>query len=228
MSNARSYQPLLIADVVTNPSSPGVVAVSTLAAQVLPDGCQVFALSNRTLYQLDKTSGDDAEGGAAGGLIAARGGGMWVPQNTSQGSVGLVNFGDLSVSYNGITSFNGITGTYATQHNGAEWEVDTASGQMTWVGPSNQKFLYNVNASLYTGTTVNQTALGVSIDAAQPPASRESRATSPVATGAAAVYKNGLTGILELDQDQTVRVLGAGTTGSGTIPYFQFTLVPLS
>lgn len=227
MSNSRSFQPILIADVVTNPASPGLVALSTLAAQVLPDGCEVFALSNRCLYRLDKTSADEAEGGAAGGLIAARGGGLWVPQSLSQGSVGLVNLGDLSVTYNGIASFNGITGTYATQFAGAMWEVDTASGQLTWVGPSNQKFQFNLSASLYTGTTVNQTSLGVSIDGAAVPASRESRATAPVDTGSDAVYSNGMTGILELDQNQTVRVLGSGTTGSGTIPFLQFTLVPL-
>lgn len=228
MSNARTFQPDVIADVVTNPASPGVVALTTLNAPVLPDGCGAFVLSNRTFYRLNKASTDTPQGGAVGGLVAAMGGGNWVPVSGSQGSAEIVNFGDLQAALNGQSNFNSIVGTFVAQQQGAEWGINTSTGELTWRGPSAQKFLVNLSVSLYNTTTVIPTLIGLSVNGAAVSDALKSKATSPVATGANAVYQLGLTGILTLDQDDTVIALCAGSTSDVTMPFFQLTLVPLN
>lgn len=229
MSNSRSYQPVLIADVVANPSAPGVVALTTLAAQVLPDGCEAFALSNRTLYRLNKLSTDSPLGGAAGGLVSAQGGGNWVPQSASQGALGVASFGDVAVAFDGVSNFHTIIGTFANVNTGAEWSLDTSTGVATWRGPSNQRFAVDANISGYNDTTVIETFLGLSIDSSTSiPSTRQSKATSPVATGSAAVYQLHLTTVIELDQGQTVRLMAAGASSNLTIPFLNFTLTPLN
>lgn len=228
MSNARTYQPDVIADVVTNPSSPGVVALTTLAAPILPDGCGAFVLSNRTFYRLNKQSTDTPQGGASGGIVAAMGGGNWEPVSGSQASAEIVNFGDLAAALNGQSNFNSIIGTFVAEQQGAEWGINTSTGELTWRGPSGQKFLLNLSASLYNTTTVIPTLLGISINGDAVSDALKSKATSPVATGSDAVYQIGLTGIVTLDQGDTLNALCAGSTSDVTFPFFQLTLVPLN
>jgi hypothetical protein len=230
MSNARSYQPALIADVVTNPSSPGIVALSTLAAEVLPDGCQVYCLSNRTLYRLNKTSIDSALGGAAGGIVAARGPGNWIPDSASQGSIAAQNVGDVAAAFSGVSNFTSIVGTFGSLLIGAMWEIDSSTGIVTWKGPSGQRFLVDVSVSMYNDTTVNVTYAGVSIDgSAVIPSGRVGKATSPVAVGADALYQINLVTQIELNQSQTVKILLAGGAGGDVVvTNMLYSLTPLN
>lgn len=228
MSNARSYQPALIADLVTNPQ-PGQVALAALAAAVLPDGCEVFVISNRSLYRLNKLSADAALGGAAAGIVAAMGGGNWVPASASQASVGAQNVTTLTASLDGAGNFHALAGLYADILSGGEWSLNTSNGVLTWLGPSNQRFLLNASLSMYNTTSVRETILGAVVDGSvPPPSSRQAVATSPVATGTGAIFELSLATIVELDQNQTLQIMLAGETTSATVTNLVYTLTPLS
>jgi len=227
MSNARSFQPALIADLVTNPL-PGQVALTTLAAEVLPDGCEVFVLSNRSLYRLDKLSADSALGGAVAGMVAAAGGGNWLPVSASQASILVDNFTDLTASLDGIGNFHPLSGTFASL-TGGEWSLNTSTGVVTWLGPSNQRFLMNVSASMYNTTSVRDTIISAVLNGTvPPPSSRQMRATSPVATGTGARFELSFATIVELDQSDQLQIMLAGETTNVTVTNLLYTLTPLS
>lgn len=228
MSNARSYQPVLIADLVTNPVE-GQVAITTLAAAVLPDGCEAFALSNRTLYRLNKLSTDLATGGAAAGIVPAAGGGNWIPQSASQASIGVQNFTDLAVAFDGISNYHPLIGAFTSILSGGEWVLDTLTGISTWKGPSAQRFLMTVSASMYNNATVKKNVLAISIDGSTPvPSSRECQVTSPVAFGSASLYQMSLSTVLSLNQNQTVQIFMRGEVSDNVITNLVYTLTPLS
>lgn len=229
MSNSRSYQPALIADVVTNPT-PGQVALTTLASDVLPDGCEAFVISNRTLYRLNKSSTDAPLGNATAGIVAAAGPGNWIPQSASQGLLGVQNLIDLLVGLAPSPTFNPLTAGpngFASIHSGDEWSINTTTGVCLWNGPA-QRFLANVSASIYNNTTLIDTILGISVNGQSAvPTSRQIKTTSPVATGSAALYHLSLATIVLLNQGETVEVKAAGEASTATITNLILTLTPL-
>jgi hypothetical protein len=234
MSNSRSYQPLLIADVLAvDSASPGLVSLASLAARKLPDGCQVFVVGNLTLYQLRKGLSTPAPGDLSGGQLGAMGGGVWVPVRAigaSPSSVCARNVLDKVVTLTGVGNplvMPSVANSFVSVYDSSNWTVNTSTGQLEYLGPSGQPFFFSITASMYNGTTVIDTlmflrAAGVLFDA-------NSVITSPVTAGSSSFYQMSLSGILaSLNNGDDIDVMFAGDSSTLTIIEITYTLIPLS
>jgi len=234
MSNSRSYQPLLIADVLAvDSSNPGKVSLASMATRLLPDGCQVFVLDNLTLYQLRRGLTTPAPGDLSGGQLGGMGGGVWVPVSaigSSPSSVSARNILDKIISLTGLGSplvMPSVANSFASLYDSSNWVVNTSSGQLTYNGPSGQPFFFSVSASMFNDTTVIDTQMflrvgGVIYDA-------NAIATSPVAAGTSSFYNMALSGVIaSANNGDVVDVMFAGDTSSLTIIEIAYSLIPLN
>lgn len=233
MSNSRSYTIGAIADTLAVASSAGIVSLASMNSRPLPDGFTVFVLDNRTLYRLGKNLSTPTPGNLSGGQLGAQGGGVWIPVEavgSSPSSVSGRNTADKAITLTGVGNFLAMpssAGTFASVYDSTNWVVDTASGQLTYRGPSGQVFGYMISASMYNDTTVIDTLMGLRV--AGVVLSQQVKATAPVTPGASSFYTMSLSGIVaSMNNGDLVDVVFAGESSALTVVNVNYTLFPLN
>lgn len=223
----RSFQPLLLIDLLET-TVPGISALASQETGTLESGTFAFVNSVKTLYVLDK----DSTVNATGGIVAAQGGGRWIPQSSvgsSFSSAGVRNTSDKAATLSGVNSWATLPGganNYAATFLGGNWGLSTTTGKLTWNGPNDQPFLVTASAYGYENTTVADVQLAVGInESAQP---WFGQVSAPVATGASAFFGLSISGVTVLDQGQTLDFLVAGESSVWTITKMLITATPLS
>ena len=233
MSNSRSFRPALICDTLSvDSANPGLVSLASLASRVLADGVQAFVLSNRTLYRLSKNLSTPAPGDLAGGQLGALGGGVWAPieaQGSAPSAVSARNTADKAITLTGVGNFLAMpssAATFASVYDSSNWVVDAASGQLTYNGPSGQPFFFSISASMYNGTTVIDTLMGLKVGSTV--LSQQMKTTAPVTAGASSFYNMTLSGMIaSLDNGSLIDVVFAGESSTLTIVNVNYSLFPM-
>lgn len=233
MSAPRAYTQAIICD-TTLASTPGVSGLVQVATGVLPDGAQAFVLSNRTLYRLNKTLSVPAPGDSLGGLLGGLNGGVWVPVPGGSAipatSAAVRTNADKAINLTGISSFFNLpssAATFVAAALGSSFTLDTAAGQLVYHGADDQLVMLVANATMYNGTTVIDTIMGVSLNSDAPLAQPQSEITSPVAAGASSFYQMTIAGVLQLDDGDTIDLVFAGDSSTLTITKLSYSLLAL-
>ena len=212
--------------------------LETMIVNELPDGAFAFAVATQTLYALDKYSALTV---ASPTILTAVGGGRWIAQNSGLSvlygafvnlvvATGTPTTGALVQST--WTALPSATSQYASVGSSAVWSAATASGILTYSGPTRAFLVMGQISGLGAGTTTNYgfsvSRSNAAIIGTTTDQNMEGQAESEAAADKINMSFFGVLTALTAGQTIQGAVRNLDDTGAFVIHRYQLALIPLA